>query len=94
MSVNAGLWFAVAVDSGPRLPQPEVRLMAMEKCPKCGSTAIESGQLVSAGGVSFKSDKHRAIFHQNARSYACLDCGYVETYVDPEYREKVRRQSE
>ena len=65
--------------------------MAMNKCPKCGSTAIDTGNLNSAGAVAYKSDKHRVIFKTNAKSYACLDCGYVETYVNSDYLERIKK---
>jgi predicted nucleic-acid-binding Zn-ribbon protein len=63
--------------------------MAMTKCPKCGSDKIDPGHLYGAGAVAYKSDQHRLIFKPTAKSYACLDCGYVETYVDPEYLKRI-----
>lgn len=66
--------------------------IAMDKCPKCGSKAIDSGKLMSAGGVGYKSDKQRVLFVKtNCKAYACFDCGYVESYVDLKYMSKFKK---
>ena len=68
--------------------------MRQNLCPKCGQTFIDTGRLMSAGGVTYKSDKHRLVIDSNTRSRVCMNCGYVETYVDQVYLEKVRRKYE
>ncbi len=65
-------------------------IMTMQKCLKCGSDNIDSGKVQSAGTVGFKSDKHKVLINSNTHSYCCLDCGYVETYVDQEYLERIK----
>jgi len=66
--------------------------MAMDTCPKCGSTNIDHGVIVSAGKISYRSSKQRLPFvNPNTITYACLNCGYTETYVDLKYRDKVKR---
>ncbi len=64
--------------------------MKMQKCPKCGSTNIDTGKVQSAGTIGYKSDEHKVLFNSNTHSYCCLDCGYVETYVDQEYLERIK----
>ncbi len=64
--------------------------MVMTKCPKCACTRIDSGRLMSAGGVTYKSDKHMVVLNSNSRAYVCTNCGYVETYVDREYLAKIK----
>ncbi len=64
--------------------------MAMTKCPKCGSEDIDLGYVQSAGTIGYKSDKHKILVNSNTRSYCCMACGYVETYVDQDYRDRVR----
>lgn len=66
-------------------------IMSLNKCPKCGSDQIDSGHVVSAGIVEYRTARTRSPFKTGkCQAYACLDCGYVELYVDPEYRGKVR----
>ena len=68
--------------------------MSMSECPKCGSKKIDSGWILSAGKIAYKSDNQRYPFSGgNVRSYACTDCGYVESYVTEEYLEKIRESS-
>ncbi|MBU0985292.1 MAG: hypothetical protein KKA42_15565 [candidate division Zixibacteria bacterium] len=66
--------------------------MNMNTCPKCHRTDIDRGKLMSAGGIAYKSDLHLVVLESNCRAYACLDCGYTENYVDPEYLRKVREK--
>jgi predicted nucleic-acid-binding Zn-ribbon protein len=65
--------------------------MSMDKCPKCLSSTIEAGWILSAGKIAFRSDRLRYPFTGgNVRTYVCLDCGYAESYVDPKYLEKIK----
>ena len=65
--------------------------MAMEKCPKCGCDEIDSGWILSAGKIAYKSDKLRYPFEGgNCKTYVCTGCGYIETYVQSEYLEKIK----
>jgi Zn ribbon nucleic-acid-binding protein len=66
--------------------------MAMKKCLKCGSEDIDQGRLMSAGGVAYKSNLQRIMFvKDNCKSYACVSCGYVGSYIDEQYRNKIKR---
>ncbi len=63
--------------------------MSMEECPKCGCTEIDSGWILSAGKIAYKSDKQRyPMTGGNCRTYACTNCGYIESYVDVSYLDK------
>lgn len=63
----------------------------MTECPKCGSNEIDSGWILSAGKIAYKSDKMRYPMEGgNVRSYACVQCGFVESFVSEEYLVKVR----
>ena len=64
--------------------------MSMELCPKCSSTQIEKGWILSAGKIAFQADNMSYPFTGgNVRSYICLECGYLESYVEKEYLDKV-----
>ena len=39
--------------------------MTMKKCPKCGGEDIDKGRVMSAGTVTYKSDKHKVLFNSN-----------------------------
>lgn len=66
--------------------------MAMKECPKCGSIKIDRGWILSAGKIAYKSDTQKYPFSGgNIRSYACTACGFVESYVDEQYLEKIRK---
>ncbi len=60
--------------------------MVMEKCSKCGSDRIWSGEerVVSKGVVEFGIDNLKTFNVRTARikSWACRNCGYVEKYLD------------
>ncbi len=61
-------------------------------CPKCGSRDIDQGRIYSAGAVAYRSDLQRHPFvSANCQSWICMDCGYTESFVGPEYRDKIRR---
>ena len=65
--------------------------MIMNKCPKCGGAEIDRGWITSAGKVAYLSDKQRGPFVKaNCTTYVCVNCGYAETYVDPNYLKKAR----
>lgn len=62
----------------------------MTECPKCGATEIDSGWILSAGKIAYKSDTKRYPFSGgNVRSYACVKCGFVESYVCSEYLSEI-----
>lgn len=68
--------------------------MTMKKCPKCDSTSIDAGKILSAGATVYRSGRFRfGPLSSNCSTYVCLECGYEETYVDQEYLEKVRVRS-
>lgn len=60
----------------------------MEKCTKCKSGRIDKGYLHDYAGIQYKSEKFSSwgkLFSGiKNTAYACLDCGYVELYVDPD----------
>jgi len=65
--------------------------MAMHDCPKCRCTKIDSGWILSAGKIAYKSDGQRyPMSGGNCRTHVCTDCGYVESYVDAEYLARIR----
>lgn len=65
--------------------------MATKKCAKCGETEIDVGWILSAGKIAYKSDNMRyPMDGGNVRTYVCKGCGYVESYVTPEYLEKLK----
>ena len=65
--------------------------MSMKTCPKCGSDKIDSGQIVSAGVVEYRSDQARSPFNSGkCKASACLDCGYVEMYANSIYLQKIK----
>jgi len=65
--------------------------MVMLKCPKCGCTEIDSGWILSAGKIAYKSDKLKYPFAGgNCKTYVCTSCGYAESYVDSEYLNKIK----
>lgn len=55
------------------------------KCPKCGG-AMEEGRIANKFLFGFKSNrqKHWSFEANVQKAHACLDCGYVEMYVDPQ----------
>lgn len=64
--------------------------MAMKECPKCRGTEIDAGWILSAGKIAYKSDKMRYPMQGgNVRTFVCKGCGYVESYADREYLEKI-----
>jgi len=69
----------------------EVGNMAMRECPKCRCIEIDSGWILSAGKIAYKSDGQKYPFSGgNCRTYVCTSCGYVESYVDSEYLNKIK----
>lgn len=57
------------------------------KCPKCGND-MDSGHVPTAwmGGVNYKTDSQGSLSRPLVveKAKACLKCGYVELYLDPE----------
>ncbi len=69
----------------------DVGKMEMSECPKCGCTEIDSGWILSAGKIAYKSDGQKYPFSGgNCRTYVCTGCGYMESYVDSEYLKKIK----
>lgn len=69
--------------------------MPMKTCPKCTSTRIESGWILSAGKIAFRSDHLPYPFTGgNVRTYVCVNCGYTESYVEEKYLERIRAKLE
>lgn len=58
-------------------------------CPKCGGE-MDEGKLLSAGSWSYISGHSSAkffsmpIMEDPKRARACLTCGYLELYINPE----------
>ena len=48
-------------------------------CPKCGSKRILVGKYVDEGRVAVNVG---AFFTLNVLCYTCVDCGYIESWVD------------
>jgi len=64
--------------------------MAMEVCPKCKSTEIDCGWILSAGKVAFKSDSMKYPMQGgNVRTFVCTSCGYIESFVDRAYLDRI-----
>jgi predicted nucleic-acid-binding Zn-ribbon protein len=58
----------------------------MNKCPKCGSTDIDKGELVRSGkakgSLGYWSHTKKGFLPRGGafESYVCLNCGYLELY--------------
>ncbi len=66
--------------------------MSMNRCPKCEGKNIDVGRITSAGAVCYRSDRQRTPFVKvNCLSYVCLDCGYLESFVEQPYLEKIKQ---
>ena len=62
----------------------------MNKCDKCGNVEIDIGWILSAGKIAYKSDKMKYPMQGgNVRTYVCLNCGYIVSYVTEDYLEKI-----
>ncbi len=69
----------------------------MKKCPICGSTEIDSGNLrgvgsltPSFGGNVYFSEKAGLLsLGQKTKAFACLNCGFVGVFVDPFGRRRI-----
>jgi predicted nucleic-acid-binding Zn-ribbon protein len=55
--------------------------MSMKKCPKCGSTDIDEGA-ISLGGRYISKQKKVLSVGMLYKTFACLNCGYLEDYID------------
>jgi predicted nucleic-acid-binding Zn-ribbon protein len=65
----------------------------LEKCPKCGSTEIDTGILTGNRRLGYASFKVKIQLHKdNVRTKVCMNCGYTEIYVDPNYFNRIKRQ--
>lgn len=59
-------------------------VMAMDKCPKCGSQNLWTGRLdnVSDTWLRFMPDTNTIMNRPvKIKSWVCMECGYIETYV-------------
>ncbi|KAA3635915.1 MAG: hypothetical protein DWP97_03780 [Calditrichaeota bacterium] len=64
--------------------------MQMKKCVHCGNENIDTGWILSAGKIAYKSDKLKyPLEGGNVRSFVCTKCGYLESYVSEEYLDKI-----
>jgi len=69
-------------------------IMTIDKCMKCECTDIDSGWILSAGKVAYKSDDLRyPLEGGNVRSYVCLKCGYMESYVSDDYLKRIKNST-
>lgn len=69
--------------------------MTMKTCAKCGAAEIDQGWILSAGKIAYKSDQLKySLQGGNVRTFVCIKCGYVESYVSPEYLEKLKQSSD
>lgn len=67
--------------------------MAMTFCPKCRNTEIDVGWPLSAGKITYKSDKMRLFSLGGVcRAYVCKKCGYLESYVESDYLSRIKSQ--
>lgn len=65
-----------------------------QQCPRCESTEVEDVLLVDAGGL-YVGALSRPV---QTRAWVCLDCGYVEHWVEDEQelqrlRDKLQKQA-
>ena len=58
------------------------------KCPKCKSENIYHGNIGGFFQDCFDSPKLKSEIEINAT--ACLDCGYIELYLNPKRLEKLK----
>ena len=64
--------------------------MVMKECPKCGSTDIDNGETHAGRGnegtnLKYISETNKTMWRAQVcrtKSYVCLSCGYLETYVE------------
>lgn len=67
--------------------------MAMLQCPKCGSREIDTGYLMSAGKVGYRSRVQKNPFVTcDTPCELCLACGYLEIYIDALSRQEIREK--
>lgn len=66
--------------------------MQNQKCPKCGGE-MDAGK-VQADGLMYYSDWQKKTFKLGIlvdRAHACLTCGYIDLYLNPEaLRKKIK----
>ncbi|MCK5560350.1 MAG: hypothetical protein KAJ51_07135 [Thermoplasmata archaeon] len=70
----------------------------MNECPKCGKQEIwEFGKIVSGsiGGIEINfvpEHKKLTTLPPRVYSYACKNCGYLESYIDPKELKKILKK--
>ena len=66
--------------------------MNSENCPKCGGE-LDEGAVSNSEGVRFVSNRQKGILKAMTpakRARVCLNCGYIELYLDPaELRKRI-----
>jgi predicted nucleic-acid-binding Zn-ribbon protein len=70
--------------------------MVMKKCPKCDNTLISNGKIIRTGGVPsviFKPDSSGPMLRNfsQVRASVCLNCGYVESFIDEKGLEYIKK---
>lgn len=64
--------------------------MEPKTCCKCGNSDFDIGWMLSTGRIAFKSDLlNYSLEGGNVRSYVCLQCGYVESFVQEGYLKQI-----
>lgn len=59
--------------------------METHPCPKCNET-MDEGSLTASDQIGYVSKKQTGMLRtvtKISRARACLNCGYVEMYLDP-----------
>lgn len=65
-----------------------------QNCPKCGSE-MDEGKIPTSEGVNYVSNRQTGMLRVATpvhRARVCLDCGYMELYLDAEaLKKKIQR---
>ena len=68
--------------------------MTMTVCPKCECSDIDTGWPLSAGKITYKSDRMKFMSIGGlCKAYVCMNCGYIESYVETDYLKKIKAQA-
>ena len=85
-------WHKVYVKQNKKLCRAglgEVGRMNMKECPKCGKKdSWEEGNIIHGGLYGIQNifrPRHKKFFHtsQSIQSFASKNCGYIESYINP-----------
>ncbi len=55
------------------------------RCPKCNAS-MDTGRINASDPIGYVSDKQTGMIRRQTPvklAHACLNCGYVEMYLDP-----------